>query len=314
MREFYNGVTYNQLITFKAIVESGNISRAAKVLGISSASVSYSLKSLEQQIKHPLFIRSTRVMELTEAGNNLYESTQFHIDALHTAVENVADLNKTPSGKLVINIARDIYQAFLRDVLRQFQMEYPDIELELTVTDTMDNYIEEHVDIGFRFGETVNDNLIARSMAKYFGDTKVALFASPAYLEKHGTPQSIEQLTNHKLIRFRMPTSKQLSQLQLHANADQNSNIIDIKNLSTAMIVSNSVVMVDMTSRGVGLGIGLEATVKQQFDDGELVPVLQEHWIKIPTIYLYYAPENKRLSKVTHFLEFIERELSENRA
>ena len=130
MQEFKNDITYNQLIAFKTIYEEGNISKAARLLGISSASVSNSLKVLEKNVGEPLFNRTTRAISPTELGKRLYELVHPSVDDLTNAIELVCDHNKAPSGSLSLNMARDIYDVFLKDVLMDFQLQYPAIQLE----------------------------------------------------------------------------------------------------------------------------------------------------------------------------------------
>lgn len=275
--------------------------------------MSYSLKSLESLIGQPLFIRSTRVIKLTETGKQLYESTYYAIENLSSAIELILESNKTPSGKLVINMAQDIYRVFLKEILCDFQREYPNIQLELTMSDTLDQHIVENIDVGFRYGETLNENMIAQPIHQYFPHVKIALFASKSYAEKYGLPHSLDALSLHSIVKFRLPTSKQLSPLQLRKANTPASEIVNISNISTAMVVNSSEVMLDMVLQGFGMGSLLSATVQEHFNSGELIPVLEQHWPDIPTIYMYYAQENKQTLKVTCFLDFVRKKMAEKR-
>lgn len=159
MQEFRNDITYNQLMHFKAIFEAGNISKASKQLGISPASVSFSLKTLEKQFGQTLFTRTTRAITPTEFGQELYKRTHFSIEELSAAVEAMCDSNNTPSGPLSLNMASSIYQWFLKDALSDFQKIFPKIQLDITLSDTLDSRTENQIDVGFRYGERVEESL-----------------------------------------------------------------------------------------------------------------------------------------------------------
>ena len=311
MNEFNNDITYPQLINFHAIYEAGNISKAAKRLSVSSASVSQSLKLLEKQINEPLFVRTTRAIKPTELGVQLYESTHGAIGELSLAVEHVCERHNVPKGTLSLNMAKNIYDQFLKDVLWQFQRDYPSIELDITLSDTMDQRVEKSIDIGFRFGETLADNMIARPLNPLLPKVKLAIFAAPEFIHRYGMPTTVEQLQQLSMIKFRAPTSGELFPITLHKTTDQNSEIITLANLKTAMIVNNTDVMLDMTRRGLGVGFLMDRMASPYFNRGELLPILPEHWCDLPNVYMYYAPENRQSTKVRCFLTYLEQSLGQ---
>lgn len=310
MRELSNSITYTQILTFKAIYEAGNISRAAKKLNISPASVSHSLKTLERQIEEPLFIRTTRAIKPTETGVQLYESSRSAIEELSSAVATVCEKNQPPRGKLTLNMAKNIYDVFLKDILRDFRREYPGIQLEITLSDTMDQYVEKTIDIGFRFGETVNETMIARPLSPLLPNVKTALVASQKYLEQYGEPETVSDLKNHSFIKFRAPTSEAFLPVKLHASSDPGSEVVTLHNLPTSMAVNNTEVMTDMALQGFGIAHLMNASVQPQLDSGALKPILEQHWCDIPTVYMYYAPENKQTRRIRCFLDYINSRLS----
>ncbi|WP_133405567.1 LysR family transcriptional regulator [Parashewanella tropica] len=307
MSEFKNDITYNQLSTFKTIVEAGNISKAAKLIGVSSASVSYSLKSLEKQIGQVLFNRTTRAITLTDIGRQLYDNTQFSIEELNKSVEVICNLNEKPSGILSLNMANTIYQWFLKDRLIDFQKAFPLIQLDLTLSDTLDNRVEKQFDIGFRYGKRVDDTLVARRLypsGKQTNSFKAALFVSSSYAQTRDIPTSISELTTHPMVKFRMPSSRKLAPLRLHKTNKSESKILNIEP-PTAMIVNDLGTLVDMVSQGFGMGMTIDFVLQDKFESGELIPLFQEHWCDIPNIYMYYARETQLSVKVRCFLEFV---------
>lgn len=312
MREFRQNISYNQLITFKAIVETGNISKAAQHLEISTPSVSYALKALEKQIGQALFIRTTRAITPTDIGLQLYDRIHYAIDELTGAVNYICELNDKPTGTLNINMTRATYIYCLKAHIIAFQRAYPDIQLELTLSETLDSRITDKIDVGFRYGETVDEDLISRPISHLLPPTKVALFISQNYAKTHGIPHSIAELSNHKLIRFRQPTSRKFAPLRLKKSHDENSEVLTIP-MQTAMVINEVESMIDMALQGFGIGAMSDIIVQEYFDSGALTPILQAHWINTSPLYMYYARESKNSTKVRCFIDFILERLSLNK-
>ena len=130
-----NGSTYNQLRVFHAIAQEGSVSGAARSLEMAPPSVSQSLKNLEQELGLPLFTRTTRKVELTEAGQMLFQRTFQSAKALDLAIETVADLSREPRGKVRITLPRFVYQQVLAPIYVEFCQRYPEIELEISIFD-----------------------------------------------------------------------------------------------------------------------------------------------------------------------------------
>ena len=300
MREFKNDISYNQLITFRAIFEARSISQASKLLAVSPATVSHSLKMLEKQIGQVLFLRTTRSITATELACELYSKIHFAIDDLSLAVDRACEANNTPSGTLSLNMAHSIYQWFLKQALADFQHQHPQIQLDLTLSDTLDSRVEKQIDVGFRYGDRVEESLIARPIKPLLGAElpvlRAALFVSAQYAKSHGVPESLEQLKGHKLVKFRMPSSQKLAPLRLHKTPQANSEIVSF-DLATAMVVNDMEAVVDMVSQGLGMGMMVDALLSESFASGELVPVLEQHWCEIPKVHMYYAPESKQSLK-----------------
>lgn len=312
MREFNNNISYTQLITFKAIYEAGNISKAAKQLGISAASVSYSLKSLEKQLTQPLFVRSTRAIKPTDIGMQLYESTRYAVEELTGAVERICDLGDTPTGKLSLNMAEGFYQHLLKPIIQDFAKAYPHIQLEITLSNGFDKHTENTIDVGFRVGEAVEETMVARSINHLFAPMKMAVFVSADYAKAHGVAQSLAELAQHPQIKFRLPTSQHLAPIRLHKTAltfsdTQSTNASEIiaLELPTAMVVNNADVLIDMVAQGFGVGSLLDTLVQERFDSGEFIPVLSAHWRDVPPLYMYYTQDNKQSRKVRCFVDFV---------
>lgn len=291
------GASYNQIVIFHTIAKEGSIRGAARKLEMAAPSVSQSLKLLETKLGLPLFSRSTRQMSLTEAGKFLLENTLEAIARLDYALEGVHDLSSAPSGKVSITVPRFVYLSVLKPIYPEFCQLYPDIELEISISDASINIIKEGIDLGIRFGDRIEEGLVARKMTDPIQE---ALFASPSYLEQYGTPLSLKDLEQHKLIQYRFGTSNRLAPTLL----DLDGSTVTVE-MPCAMIVNDTDIILDAALEGVGMGRFLTPLVEKYFKQGELVPVLKEHWHEYPGLYLYFSQNSQKARRIRVLVDFL---------
>lgn len=292
-----NSTDFNQLLMFHAIVNEGNISKAAKKLGIASPSVSNGLKALEQSLGLPLFTRTTRTMELTDAGRLLYQQTHSEVFSLNLAFESVGDLSREPSGAVRITMPKFVYQYFLKPHIAEFCRRHPQVKLELSLDDGTVDILADGFDLGIRFGERVDENMIARQMLPPVQD---ALFASPDYLKRFGTPKTPADLSHHRLIKYRFITSKQLAPLVL----TDHDEAITVE-MPTALIANDPEITIDATINGLGVGRVIKPIVAQHFTSGALVPILENHWHTYSGLYIYFHQNTQKAKRVRVLIDFI---------
>ncbi|WP_028116006.1 LysR family transcriptional regulator [Ferrimonas senticii] len=291
------GSTFNQLTVFSAIASEGSIAAAARKLSMTSPSVSHSLKLLEQQLGLPLFSRTTRKIELTEAGQLLRERIAVPMQQLDFALESVQDLSQQPSGRVSITLPRFVYQFFLQPIYAEFCQRYPEIELEISVSDKDVDIVTEGHDLGIRLGDRIAEGMVARQLTAPMQD---ALFASPDYLRRCGMPQSIDELKQHKLVQYRFLASKQFAPAVLR-NDGQPLTL----ELPTALVVNDTDAVIDAVRKGLGLGKLLTPMVQRYLDNGELVPILPEHWHQLPGLYLYFVQRSQQARRVRVLVDFL---------
>ncbi len=291
------GATYNQLTMFHAIVSEGSISGAARQLEVAPPSVSQALKTLENELGLPLFTRTTRRVELTEAGRTLYAKTVDAISDLSSAMESVADLSRNPSGHVSITVPRFAYKKWIEPIYAEFCVQYPDIQLEISISDATVDILKDGIDLGIRFGDKVEEGMVARPITPQL---KEALFASPAYIERHGVPKCIEELQEHKLIQYRFITSNKLALLPLM----DGGNTVQAS-VETAMIVNDTDIMVDAAKKGLGIGRLLEPMVERELESGELIPILEDCWSDNSGLYLYFHRNSQKARRVRVLIDFL---------
>lgn len=202
-----NNAIYNQIRIFQSIAREGSISAAARKHEITPPSVSHALKLLEKHIGHPLFVRTTRRIELTDIGQQVLEQTAVAMDSLEQSLQSIRDQNQEPSGLVRITLSRFAYLLILKPAMAAFCQQYPGIQLEISVYDGTVNIIDDRFDLGIRFGDILDGGVVARPLMKPFRE---GLYASSAYLEEYGTPEAPADLCQHKLIGYRFITSNRI--------------------------------------------------------------------------------------------------------
>lgn len=190
--------TLEEQQAFVTVVDSGSITSAAERLGITISGVSRALNRLEQKLGATLLRRTTRRLELTEEGETFLGHCRRILAAVDEAEEAMLDRHNQPQGRLRINAAPSFMQFVIVPVIGEFRARYPGITLELDTHDRFIDLLEQRVDLAIRIGKLEDSSLHARLL----GYSPLRLLASPAYLDRHGTPQSVDDLQDHSLLGF----------------------------------------------------------------------------------------------------------------
>ncbi|MBY5991317.1 LysR family transcriptional regulator [Ferrimonas balearica] len=288
---------YSQLEIFLSIARQGSIRGAARALAISAPSVSQALKQLEARLGVPLFLRSTRKIELTEAGRALQTQAGPAFEALSLALEAAGDQGQVPSGRVRLTLPRFVYRLYFRPLFAEFCRRYPQIELEVSVDDRALDLIDEGFDLGIRMGDRIAEGMVARRIGPPMPD---ALFASPDYLAREGRPDTIASLKRHRLIQYRFIAANQLAPLEL-LDAGEGVRV----EMANAMVVNDTDLMLDAAREGLGIGRFLAPLVQRDFDDGLLVPVLKPHWQSYPGLHLYFPQGAQKARRVRALIDFL---------
>ncbi len=291
------GATYNQLIIFRTIAIEGSIRGAARKLEMAPPSVSRSLKLLESHLGIPLFNRTTRQMRPTEAGLFLLNNTLDVVEKMDYALEGVQELGQSPSGKVSITVPRFFYYWILEPLIPLFCERYPDIELELSVSDTSINIVKESIDIGIRFGNLIEEGVVAHQLTSEIPE---AIFVSSSYEKKHGAIKSLNDLKKHKLVSYRFGASNKLTPMTFLQDGQTTS-----VEMTQAMIVNDTNIYIDFVRAGLGVGKLIIPQVEQYFNDGSLVPILQKHWSFYPGLYVYFSQNSQKAKRVRVLIDFL---------
>ena len=292
-----NNALYNQIRIFQTIAAEGSITAAARKLQITAPSVSKALKTLEQHLGLPLFSRSTRHIELTEAGRRLLARSGDAVQALQDAIESVRDDNAIPSGLVRVTLSRFAYQLIFRPFIAEFGARYPHFQLGLSLCDGIINILDAGYDLGIRFGDTLEEGMVARRLLPPFAE---GLYAAPEYLARHGTPQSPDDLARHRLIGYRYITANRLLPLTLDADGEP----LGVA-MPTPLICNDIDVTADAIRAGLGIGRLFTPICAQQPDRERFRPVLRDYWKTYPGVYLYHLPHAQKARRVQALIAFL---------
>ncbi len=188
----------SKLHYFNLVVESGSFSEAARILDVQPSSVSRQIVALEKELGVLLLNRTTRSLGLTEAGRNYYTYSQRIVADLDEAQQAVTNLQAQPKGLLRLSVTVAFGEYVVVPLLQSFMEAYPDITVELELTERVVNLAEENIDLAIRSGKLADSNMVATKLM----DNDFILCASPKYLNRNGTPDSIESLKTFNCIRY----------------------------------------------------------------------------------------------------------------
>ncbi len=290
--------TYSQLMIFHVIAREGSISAAARKLGVTTPSVSKSLRLLEDKTGVPLFTRTTRRISLTDAGRNLLLKTKDAIATLDLAMEDIQSLSEIPTGPVRITLSRFAYQLIVKPRLAQFCQAYPHIQLELSINDGAVSLVEEGFDLGVRFGNTVSEGMVARKIYPAF---KMGLYASDSYIRQYGLPEQPADLAAHRLITYRFTTSNRISPLILIEDG-----LSITPEITSAMICNDIDAICDAVRAGIGIGRIFEPLHACMVDSQDFKPILHEYWPLYPPVYIYYTQNTQRVKRVQAVINFFD--------
>lgn len=186
-----------EMDVFVRVVERGGFAAAARDLRLTPSAVSKLITRLETRLGARLISRSTRKLLLTPEGQAFYERAVQVLSDLDEA-ESLVTSHQTPRGRLRVSVNMPVGRRILLPLLPDFLRLYPDIQLEVSLTDTVIDLYEQRTDVAIRNGPMKSSGLMARKL----GQTGLKIVAAPAYLARHGTPRHPDDLVHHNLLGF----------------------------------------------------------------------------------------------------------------
>ena len=279
---------------FARVAESGSFSIAARLLGRSKAVVSKQVASLEAALGVQLLARTTRQVRLTEIGRSYFERCVQVLAELDDLESNVQQSQSSPRGVLRVTAPQTFAELHLSDAVREFLLRYPELKMELVLTDRLVDLVDDGFDVAIRVGQLEDSSLLARRLAS----SSVVACASPAYLARRGVPRTPEQLADHDLV--------------LDANLRQpgiwrfrrGTRTLNVR-VSGRLQVNSAVTVRHLLVGGAGIGVCPEFVVRDDLEAGRLVPLLADFGGYDLGVYAVYPHTRHVPSRVRVFVDFL---------
>jgi len=285
----------SEMSVFVQVVEYESFSATARVLKLTPSAVSKLIGRLENRLGAQLLNRTTRHLSLTEEGRAFYQRCMPILSAIDEAEMAVTELHAKPRGLLKVNATNAFGQFHIQPLIPKFLEQHPDLRIQLTLSDSLVNLVEEEVDVAIRIADMPDSTLIAKKITS----VQRAVAAAPSYIKKFGVPKSPEDLKNHNCLTLSFETS--LNQWEFKgANTPQRIRVKG--NFET----NNATALYKAGLAGLGLFRATNFVVGRDFKEGTLIPVLKDfEMTNQVNIYAVY-PHSKHLSpKVRAFVDLM---------
>ncbi|MFM0297549.1 transcriptional regulator, LysR family [Burkholderia sp. WP9] len=279
---------------FVAVVEAGSLTAAAERFDISSAMVGKHIRSLETRLATRLLTRTTRRQSLTEIGRQYYEQCRRILADVKDAESLAEAMAAAPRGVLKVTVPLTYGVEVFAPAMTEYLTAWPDITLELDLSNRVIDLVEEGFDASIRIGQLPDSSLVARPLKPY----RMRACASPAYLARAGTPRTPEDLKEHECLGFLHWGREGLWRLG-GESAEEN-------HLRAGRFRANNGQALKVAAlHGFGLVLQPEALLAREIASGELVSVLEDYLPEGAPVHLVYPRDRRATAKLTSFIDFV---------
>lgn len=278
---------------FLKVAETGSFAEAARRMSVSPSAISKLISRTERQLGARLINRNTRGLSLTQEGKSFLQHSRTIINALGQAKEELSAFREVPEGKLKVSFPN--MPSFFGPVMSLFLKSYPEIHVEADLSDRIVDVIDEGFDVVIRAGSLVDSRLTARSIGRW----PMNLVASPAYLEEHGIPLSIEELSAHKTLSYRYPSSGRFEQWML------TESTVRLPELTALFACNSTDIRLSLALLGNGIIFLPGMLTEKYIDSGQLKKILEKEVAAEYELSIIW-PANKLMTpRVRVFIDFI---------
>ena len=290
---------WDKLRIFHAVADAGSLTHAGEILHLSQSAVSRQIRALEESLNTTLFHRHARGLILTEQGELLFEATSAMVKRLDTAAARIRDSEDEVFGELRVTTTIAFGSLWLAPRLPKLYEKYPDLKIDLMLEERVLDLPMREADVAIRMKEPSQADLIRKKLMS----VRMRLYATPEYLAENGTPQSVEELANHRLI-CQNPTS---AQVLAGATLVQELMTYNIKAMLT---VNNYFGVLQAVLNNLGMGVLPDYVIE---DFPNLVRVLPEVESNEVPVFLAYPEELRHSKRVAAFRDFVMEEIIAHR-
>ena len=290
---------FQAMSVYVKVVETGSMTAAAFQCEMSTTMVGNHLRALEQRLGVRLLNRTTRRQRLTEFGSAYYQRCLEVLGLVEDSERLAEQSQDTPSGTLRITAPLTFGTEKLAPALSEFTLRYPQVKLDVVLTNGRPDLLENGLDVAFRLGAIEPSNLIARPLIDY----TLTMCASKSYLARRGTPEKPEDLQQHDCLSFAYPVGDdwQSVEKQWRLSGPEGEVMVAVRG---PMLINSSAGLHQAARTGMGIVMLPDALVEQDLLSGNLVALMQDYRLPSRPMHLVYAQDRYRLPKLRRFVDF----------
>lgn len=281
---------------FVAVVESGSFAAAARRMAVSSGQASKLVSRLEQELGVQLLKRTTRALALSEAGQAYFARIRLLLTERDALDDAMRDLASAPGGRLRLTAPLSFGQMRLLPFLLDFLRAYPDISLDVDLSDNLRHLVDDGFDLAVRVGNPADSSLVARKLC----DVRVVLVAAPAYLDAEGTPLHPAELARHRCIidsNFRDPNGWRFRSTESGAQA--------LVPVSGSLRISNGEACLAAAEAGFGIALVPDFIAREAVERGSVRRLLPGWDDQALGVYAIYPPARHLAGKVRALVDYL---------
>ncbi|CAM2905984.1 LysR family transcriptional regulator [Vibrio mytili] len=287
----------SQLPIFIQVAKYGSFAKAARALGISAPAVSKAITKLEEEWQVKLFFRSSHSLSLTRIGQQLADELAPSMASIQSTIEQLSDKTKNTSGTIKINLpASSIGQEYILPLVMEFMQRYPQISCDLHFDDRNVDLVEHGFDLGI--GTSINQD--SRLIARPLTSQSVGIYAASSYLSTHGTPNTIEELTQHQCLPVRSLTTGRFHHWRI-----KEGNDAKLYEPQGKLIMNNFAAAQKAIVAGAGIAMLGSWMFKKELEDGTVRPILEAFWGEPITIWVYYSSKQYMPNRVRLLIDYL---------
>jgi len=285
---------WDKVRIFHAAAAAGSLTKAGDSLGLSQSAVSRQVSALESELKVPLFHRHARGLVLTEQGELLFRTARDLVSKLDQTQALLMDSRQKPDGLLKVTANIGLGAHWLTPRLGEFLEQYPDIELQIILTDDELDLAMREADVAIRLRQPVQGDLIRRKLFT----VHFHAFASPDYLKRHGQPRTVAELDQHRLLTFGGDIPGYLKNLNWHLVAGRDPK----EPRRSIMMVNNLTSLLRAVQSGIGIAVLPDYLIDAS---SGISQVLASESMPELECYFVFAESLKGVARVQAFRDFI---------
>ena len=281
---------------FLSVAQHRSFRRAAAELGVTPSAISQAIRAFEARVGAALFLRTTRSVGLTEAGEQFLSRAKPAFEELVAASAVARDLGQRPAGLLRLSVPRAVVPILLEPLIASFNHAYPEVEVEIAASEELVDLAAEGFDAGIRLGQFIAADMVAVRLTQPF---PFVVVGSPDYLRLRPPPECIDDLRQHACLRMRRSSGS----IAPWSFVDGNKAVEAI--VAGPLIAHDYPTLIGAAIQGVGLAQVPGPLAKAPIDEGRLQALLTPFAVSTPGVFLYYSGKRQVLPKLRAFIEHV---------